>query len=113
MDGLSKIGTVWPFLMAKVDELCLGVGATQALVKWRSDIMSMPQFAGHPLNVHLLNPNEAKELNKMTLADLCSSNSIFSDVVAERTDHLMMELRIIATVACKFTILAPTALGYD
>lgn len=92
MDDFSKIDMVWPFLKTKVDELGLGSVATQALEKWRSDVMSMPQFAERPLNVCPPDPYSAEGLRRLRLVDLCSCPILPHDVV-ERTYRLLSELR--------------------
>jgi hypothetical protein len=112
MDDLSKIVTLLPFVRAKIDELGLGIVATQALEKWRSDVMSMPQFAGRPMSAPLPSPNLSKELSKVTLSELCVS-TLLPDGVAERTERLLMELRVVASVARRLTTVVPTALGHD
>lgn len=116
MDEPRKIGIVWTVLKAKVDEIGLGIGATQALEKWRSDVMRMPQFAGRILNVRLLDAQRLtsllRELSNMTLSDLCHC-PILPDGVVQRTENLLKELRTIALVADKVTIAVPTALDHD
>jgi hypothetical protein len=103
---------LWPILSTKVGELGLGDRATQALEKWRCDVMSMPQFAGRPMGVRLPNPNMLKELNTMKLSDLCV-RAILPDCVVERTERLLIELRVLASVTYKLTRIAPTPLDHD
>lgn len=112
VDDCSKIGMLWLVLQTKVSELGLGDRAMQALEKWRCDVMSMPQFAGRPMGVRLPNPNMLKELNTMKLSDLCV-RAIMPDCVVERTVRLLMELRILASVTFKLTMIAPTPLDHD
>jgi len=104
LDDCAKFGVVWPVLAAKVGELGLGKGAAQALERWRCDVVSMPQVAGRPLTVQLLNRNLSKELNALRIADLCV-RPILPDGVVERTDRLLVELRTLASVACKLKIM--------
>lgn len=114
VDDFTKIAIVWPILTTKVDELGLGSAATQALEKWHSDVMSMPQFAGLPQLAGLarLYPHDryVEGLRRLRLIDLCAC-PILPDGVLERTERLLMELRTFA--ACKLMTVAPTALDHD
>ncbi|CAK0874667.1 unnamed protein product [Prorocentrum cordatum] len=92
MDDLSKIRTVWPVLKSKMDEVGLGGVATRALEKWRCDITSMPEFAGHPQDVRLPSQHCLERLRRFRLTDLCAC-PILPECVAERTERLLMELR--------------------
>ncbi|CAK0849949.1 unnamed protein product [Prorocentrum cordatum] len=93
MDDLTKISVVWPALKSKVDELGFGSVATRALDKWRGDVMNMPEFAGQPLDVRLLNPYCVEGLRRLRLTDLCA-RPILPEGVVERTERLLTELRV-------------------
>ncbi|CAK0832140.1 unnamed protein product [Prorocentrum cordatum] len=113
MDDRGKVCAVWPVLRAKVEELGLGHGAVRALERWRGDVTSMPQLAGLPMSVRQLNRSHSSALDKTRLSDLCAQ-PILPDCVAERTERLLAELRIIASVTSKLTRPgAPTAVDHD
>ncbi|CAK0826785.1 unnamed protein product [Prorocentrum cordatum] len=102
MDDLIKISVVWPVLKSKVDELGFGSVATRALEKWRVDVMSMPEFAGRPLDVRLLKPHCVKGLRRLRLTDLCAC-PILPEGVVERTERLLRELRALERIRTHMT----------